>query len=190
MNKFRNCCPSRTYKGTYKNYHKYKPHLAKDFSNRCGYTDCHDSWFGGKDCFHIDHFIPWKSHPENPSLKTDYSNLVYSCSYVNIAKSNDEGNYLDPCDEDYNEHFSKDSEGAIVANPRSKKAVYMHKKLRLYLRRYQVIWALEMLESKMRQLSDIEKDPSIMNKHKGKVQEMICKLMAAYLEYKEYLQST
>ena len=46
-NNFRNEHPKRTFEKTYAKYGSYKPHLAKDFFNRCGYTDCPDFWFGG-----------------------------------------------------------------------------------------------------------------------------------------------
>jgi hypothetical protein len=151
-NKFREQAPARTYTGSYATYSAYKPHLAKDFKNRCGYTDCVDFWFGGANNFHIDHFIPWKNYPAQPNLKTDYSNLVYCCSYVNILKSNDEGNYLDPCNVDFNDHFSRDGKGNIIALVTSASAVKMHKKLQLYMARYRIIWMLDNLLGKMSKL--------------------------------------
>jgi hypothetical protein len=146
---FREQWPTRTYAGTFSKYTDYKPYLAEDFNHRCGYTDCPDFWFGGKGNFHIDHFIPWKKHLDKPKLKTEYSNLVYTCSYVNIAKSNDEGDYIDPCYTDFNQHFQRDNLGNIIANPGSIEAVYMFTKLKLYLKRYQIIWMLENLFQKM-----------------------------------------
>jgi hypothetical protein len=77
MKPFRDFAPARTYTVKHSYYPDYKVPLSKDFNHRCGYTDCSDSWFGGKDNFHIDHFIPWKKHLDIPGLKTDYSNLVY-----------------------------------------------------------------------------------------------------------------
>jgi hypothetical protein len=154
MKPFRDSAPTRTYTAKHSYYHDYKVPLSKDFNQRCGYTDCSDSWFGGKDNFHIDHFIPWKKHLDRPSLKTDYSNLVYCCSYVNIAKSNDEGAlYLDPCNDDYNKHFQRTDNGIII--PLSKEAKYMYKKMKLSLRRFQIIWLLDQLESRMNKLQDI-----------------------------------
>jgi len=147
--KFRENHPTRQYQGKHANYRSYKQHLATDFSNRCGYTDCPDFWFGGKNNFHIDHFVPWKSYPETPSLKTDYQNLIYCCSYVNILKSNDEGDYIDPCNQDFNQHFSRDGVGNIIPDPNSVHANYMYKKLRLFMRRYQIIWLLDTIHNKM-----------------------------------------
>jgi len=147
---FRNISPKRTCTKAYSNYRSYKPFLAQDFNNRCGYTDCSDFWFGGINSFHIDHFKPWK---KNPQLKTTYSNLVYCCSYVNILKSDDESNYLDPCNIDYNSHFERDAYGNILAKNSSLCAQYMHTKLKLFLKRYQIIWKLDEILSRMNKLN-------------------------------------
>lgn len=140
---FREVAPLRTFSGTpYNDYKKYKNCLSIDFNNRCGYTNCPDIWFGGKRCFHIDHFKPKSKYP---SLETSYSNLVYSCSYVNIQKSDDDGMYLDPCNIDFNQHFFRDDEGNIQPIFASAEACYMHKKLKLGLSRYGLIWRLDQL---------------------------------------------
>lgn len=187
-NKFRNNHPARTYMGTETNYRRYKPYLAKDFFGRCGYTDCPDIWFGGKNNFHIDHFIPWKNHPKKPNLKTDYSNLVYTCSYVNILKSDDEGKYIDPCKVDFNQHFSRDNIGNIIPNPKSKEANYMYIKLKLYMKRYQVIWLLDNLLTKMEQLKVV-----IESIHDGDQKDDLLKtlgeLACLMLNYFKYLNT-
>ncbi len=140
---FRKIWPQRDCKLNFTRYQSFKPHLRTDFNSRCGYTDCHDKWFGGITTFHIDHFVPLKV---NSALKTTYSNLVYSCSYVNILKSDDDpNNYLDPCNVDYNLHFYRDALGVIYPEPSSPNAIYMHRKLKLGLARYQIIWLLDNL---------------------------------------------
>jgi len=165
-NKFRESQPQRTCAKNYKGYRSFKPHLASDFNYRCGYTDCSDFWFGGQDCFHIDHFIPWKNYPAQPNLKTDYSNLVYSCSYVNILKSNDEGDYIDPCTVDYNLHFTRDNNGNIQPIPGSAPAKHMYKKLKLYMSRYQIIWMLDRLLTTMDKLKElIDTTPDLEDKN-------------------------
>jgi len=153
---FRNTLPARTCTKSYSNYRSYKPFLANDFNNRCGYSDCSDFWFGGKNSFHIDHFKPWK---KNPMLKTTYSNLVYCCSYVNILKSDDEGDYLDPCDVDFNSHFERDENGTILPKASSVNAIYMHNKLKLYLKRYQIIWKLDEILLRMGKLKPAINNP-------------------------------
>lgn len=156
---FREAMPKRSCTKTFNAYRSYKEYLANDFNSRCGYTDCHHRWFGGITTFHIDHFKP---HKKFPALKTEYSNLVYACSYVNILKSDDDpANYLDPCTIDYNQHFYRDRTGRIFADPKSPRAIYMHKKLKLGLARYQVIWLLDKCNQTMGDLEALaEKLPS------------------------------
>ena len=174
--------PIRTYQGKeLKNYRRYKPHLQKDFKKKCGYTNCLDDWFGGSITFQIDHFLPQSKYPK---LKTKYSNLIYSCSYVNRAKSNDEGNYLDPCDTDYNQHFFRNDKGEIVPEPNSKEAVYMHKKLKLYLKRYSVIWTLEQLEQRMYELQEI-----VENTNNQEAKDLFYEVGRMYNNYKRYLRA-
>jgi len=150
---FRNTPPARSYAGrVLKDYKGYKDPLEKDFCKRCGYTYCQQDWFGGKRNFQIDHFKPKSIYP---GLETQYSNLVYSCSYVNRAKSDDIGIYLDPCDVDYNEHFYRDELGNIYPVETSDSAKYMYLKLKLYLKRYSIIWMLEQLEIRMEILREL-----------------------------------
>ena len=179
MKLFRETTPQRTYTKMHSNYRAYKPYLAKDFNYKCGYTNCSDFWFGGRDNFHIDHFIPWKKHEkEKPHLKTDYSNLVYCCSHVNIAKSNDESSYyLDPCDVDYNEHFQREDTGEII--PLTDSAKYMYKKMKLYLERYRIIWMLDQLYNKIDKLKMID----------SKETKDVCnELLLTYYDYTKYLK--
>lgn len=185
VNKFRENSPVRTYTGVYTTYRSYKPHLAKDFFNRCGYTDCVDFWFGGKGNFHIDHFIPWKNYPAKPNLKTAYTNLVYCCSYVNILKSNDEGDYIDPCDVDFNEHFYRDKVGNIIPNPNSKQALKMYKQLKLHMKRYQLIWMLDNLYNKMLKLKIVIENTADSNHRKDLLatQGELANLMIEYIAY-------
>ena len=187
-NNFRELTPTRTCTKTFSKYTAYKLHLAKDFNNRCGYTDCSDFWFGGRNNFHIDHFIPWKKHPENPGLKLSYANLVYVCSYVNISKSDDEGDYMDPCNTDFNLHFERDEFGNILPLAASKEANYMHRKLKLYLKRYQIIWMLENIESKMNRIqSAIDKIKD--EKLKADLVVLQAGLAAHMLQYLKYLRA-
>lgn len=179
---FRNSSPKRTYSGKeLSNYRSYKKYLITDFKSRCGYTDCLDFWFGGKDNFQIDHFIP-KS--KSPKLEIDYSNLVYSCSYVNRAKSDDVGNYIDPCDVDYNEHFYRDELGNIYPNEHSDSAKYMYIKLKLYLKRYSIIWILDQLEQRMFKLQEI-----IETTKNAEAKELLVEITMKYNNHKRYLRA-
>ena len=124
--------------------------MQEDFHKKCCYTDSSEQWFGGITKMEIEHFRPKSKFPE---LTTSYSNLAYCCSFANRAKSNDydEKMYLDPCDVDYNEHFSRDDQGNIV--PHTDQAKYMYKKLKLYLERYGIMWMLSALQEKMQILN-------------------------------------
>lgn len=181
-NNFRDISPSRKCTKTFTNYRSFKPYIAVDFNSRCGYTDCSDFWFGGINTFHIDHFKPWK---KNPQLKTSYSNLVYCCSYVNILKSDDEGTYLDPCDVDYNTHFERDANGNIIPKNTSAEAKYMHSKLKLYLKRYQIIWKLDQLHIKMKRIQDAIKNPkNSLIKHDLQILNSdLAMELTSYIEY-------
>ncbi len=175
---FREQHPQRTYKGHYSDYHKYKEHLASDFNHHCGYTHCTDRWFGGMRTFQIDHF---KSHSKYPKLKTEYSNLVYCCSYVNRLKSDDDNaKHLDPCNEDYNIHFERNYDGRISGKTESGK--FMVRKLSLNLCRYAIVWNIERLEKRIKLLKEKErKYPEL----KG-VGDAMCRL---YFDYTQHLFS-
>ena len=181
-NSFRNISPSRRCTKTYTNYRSFKPYIAEDFNRRCGYTDCSDFWFGGINNFHIDHFKPWK---KNNQLKSSYSNLVYCCSYVNILKSDDEGTYLDPCEVDYNAHFERDSNGNILPRNTSVEANYMYSKLKLYLKRYQIIWQLDQLHIKMKRIQDAIKNPknSLIKQELQILNSDLATELTSYIEY-------
>lgn len=180
---FRVFSPERTYTGKeLKDYKRYKDFLEKDFKERCGYTCCQQEWFGGKRNFQIDHFKPKSIYPE---LETKYSNLIYSCSYVNRAKSDDIGEYLDPVSEDYNLHFYRDNLGNIYPNDASESAKYMYKQLKFYLKRYSIIWMLEQLEIKMEKLRML-----IEKTDNSEAKELFVAITFKYMDYKKYLKAT
>lgn len=185
-NEFRVKAPVRTCDKSFTVYGRYKSYLKEDFYSRCGYTDSPDFWFGGSSNFHIDHFIPWKKHPTQPDLKTDYNNLVYSCSYVNILKSDDETAYLDPCNVNYNDHFYRDKIGNILPKKNSIQAKYMYDKLKLYMKRYQIIWMLENIFNKMEMLRQAIKSIPEEDK-KIELQILMAELACIMLDYKNYL---
>ncbi|NHA07716.1 hypothetical protein G7092_28205 [Mucilaginibacter sp. HC2] len=179
---FRKTAPTRTYKGKeYSDYNHYKDHLEKDFEERCGYTNCHQFWFGGRRTFQIDHFKPKVKYPE---LLTKYSNLVYSCSYVNRAKSDDLNEYLDPCDTDYNLHFYRDQIGHIYPMNTSDTGKYMYKALKLYLKRYSIIWMLEALEEKMDILQGL-----VDQTGDEQAKNLFYVITTKYMAYKKYLKA-
>lgn len=182
---FRQIHPRRTCTKTYASYRSYKPYLASDFNSRCGYTDCPDVWFGGKNTFHIDHFKPFS---KNPALATDYKNLVYCCSYVNILKSDDEGDYLDPCDIDFNEHFERDADGSIIPKDTSREAKYMFSKLQLGLIRYGLIWKLEEMREKKNKIKEVIENLK-NNERRSELLELYYELDTEFMKYLDYLST-
>ena len=154
-NKHKEYRPNRTCNLTYSNYRRFKVHLREDFHRRCGYCDSFDKWSGGSRYYHVDHFKPKKHFPE---LERDYSNLIYACSYCNIFKSDDwpsedVGRYIDPCEEDYNDYFSRDNDGTITCT--SEQGEYMYKKLHFYLIRHSVIWNLTRIFKLLKEIDGV-----------------------------------
>lgn len=182
---FREHQPQRTYNREHNNYRLYKKPLAKDFHNKCGYTNCHHAWFGGITNFHIDHFKAKKLYPH---LKNDYTNLVYSTSFVNIAKSDDDSDlYLDPCDVDFNLYFERDINGNILPMSDSPNALYMYVKLKLYLKRYGIIAKLEYIyqawlknEEAIKAITDEELKNKLVNYQKD--------VSYLFMQYYKYLR--
>ena len=169
---FRKISPVRSEVSKKSRYGAYKDDLARDFNHRCGYTDCSDSWFGGQHTFQIDHLKPWSKYPE---LKTEYSNLIYCCSYVNRAKWDDDSpHYLDPCNVDYNDHFERDDNGFIIG--KSADAKYMVGRMHLNLSRYAIIWTLDTL-------NDIILRLKVHRKNHPEIENLLVALQDEYFDY-------
>ncbi len=138
--------PTRTCTRTYASYISFKPYIRADFNKRCGYCDDLDFYHGGSRGYQIDHFKP-HSIARFSALKEEYSNLVYSCPFCNRAKSNkweDTDGFIDPCDEEYDNHLKRNNRGQIVAITR--RGQYIHKNLNLHLKRHELLWMIEKLE--------------------------------------------
>jgi HNH endonuclease len=190
---FRTAHPSRGCKITYKNYRSYKATLRKDFRRACGYCDDTDVYCGGTNAFHIDHFRPLK-HFAN--LECVYANLVYACSYCNIAKSDDwpclgtdvsyskgQG-YVDPCDPSFLDHFERSDIGQIT--PKTDVGRYMFQQLKLGLRRHELIWLLRQLREKIAEVSKYCKEQkNRRSKEAVALMEKHLELTDEYFRYKE-----
>lgn len=151
------------------NYRSHREDLCLDFQQRCGYCNGIDLYRIAP--FEIDHFIPRKRN-KIPFLtiksETDYSNLIYACRSCNNAKSNkwptndqnishqnDEG-FIDPCDEQYEVHFHRLSNGQIRAT--TKLGMWMLKELKLDKPQHEIIYNLELLDSIIDQIeTNLEK---------------------------------
>ena len=70
----------------YSDYASYRPWLRDEFSFRCAYCLAREQWGRVSGEFDLDHFVPQAA---NPSLATEYDNLVYSCHRCNLRKADD-----------------------------------------------------------------------------------------------------
>lgn len=157
MNNIQKKKPIRTCTKVYKDYKLFKPFIRKDFNERCGYCDDIDSSHGGSGGYHIDHFKP-HSIVKFKHLKQEYSNLVYSCPFCNRAKSNKWENvegFVDPCDNKYNLHMSRNNKGKIISQ--TPQGQYIYKNLNLYLKRHELLWMIEKISEQKEELKLFKK---------------------------------
>lgn len=143
-------------------YSQYKADLRADFSQQCGYCGTADYYSGGQRGYHIDHFAPKKRFD---TLINSYPNLVYSCPICNGGKSDDWpseephvsclGNigYIDPCLPEFDEHLARTTAGKIVAL--TPLGAYIHKKLKLSLKRREICWLIDKMEHQAKKLDEI-----------------------------------
>lgn len=189
---FRESIPVRTCEKKYSHYGSYKSFLRSDFMRRCGYCNSIDSLSTYSSVFQIDHFVPKKKFEKNFEVN-DYSNLVYSCPTCNRYKSdtwvtdnpsvsivNNVG-FLDPCDARYSKLFLRDTNGKIV--PQEDLGVYIYNELRLYLRRHEILYKLEKLDSVTKSLKLKFKEGLLSSEEKEMLIELFCELQ----DYSEYL---
>ncbi len=182
--------PRRTCKKKYANYSSYKKYLREDFNARCGYCDIWDRWFGGVGCYHIDHFAPKSKFEE---LKSEYSNLVYSCQYCNQAKKNDwvtddpkishngKTGYIDPCDTAYDKLFCRSDTGEI--KPLTPIGEYMYRKLKFNRARHRVIWHLSLLYQQRKRIRSLMDNSEIKQEYREELEKYYSKLTSYFDEY-------
>ncbi|WP_288339948.1 hypothetical protein [uncultured Roseivirga sp.] len=60
----------------------------------------------------------------------------------------------------------------------------MHKRLKLYLKRYSVIWTLEQLEQQMETLKTL-----IENTNDDSAKKLFVQITMKYMDYKKYLRA-
>lgn len=145
---------------------EHRKDLRLDFKNRCGYCNDIDNWRFNS--FEIDHFIPKRRNKKQfLTIKesTDYSNLVYSCKSCNNAKSNkwpsndqnvpninDKG-FIDPCDDEYGQHFDRQATGRIIA--KTKLGIWMYNEIKLHKPQHEIIWNIEQLYILITELREV-----------------------------------
>ncbi|MBW4080266.1 HNH endonuclease [Paenibacillus sp. S150] len=185
--------PVRTYTGEkWITNSTNKQYLAPDFDNRCAYCDDLDEYGGGYNAYHVEHFAPKEKFKE---LRFIYDNLLYSCPYCNISKSNkwvgktsDESvvankGFVDPCTDEYYKHLGRNDEGKIIYL--TSLGEYMYFELKLYLKRHLIInnidrlrerrWALKAkIDEKESKGEDVEE--------LRKVHNILCVVLCDYYE--------
>ena len=160
--------PVRSYTGEkWKTNTTNKKYLAIDFKHRCAYCDDLDDIYNGMESYSVEHFAPKAKFPH---LEYTYDNLLYSCRFCNGSKSDDwpsdsasesivgECGYIDPCTKEYDIHLDRDENtGQIYYKTELGKYMYNH--LKLYLKRHSIIYMVEKLNDKRKDLkASIDKD--------------------------------
>lgn len=190
MGRLRGKQPERTCIKIYKNHRSFKPYLKKDFNERCGYCDAHHSWHGGSKFYQIDHFAP---KGKFPSLINEYYNLVYSCYYCNHAKFekwisadhtinviNNEG-FIDPCNDEYENHLERDDGGNIIY--KSSLGKYMYVNLELGLERHSIYWNLDSLKRQREELMKLKRSFERNKNKREKMDKAISNIEKVFVEY-------
>lgn len=131
-----------------------KKYLKKDFNNCCGYCGDHNKYSGGDRNFHVEHFAPKSRFPE---LATIYENLIYSCPYCNLSKSDkwlgttasqtivSGRGFIDPCDDQYEKCLYRKDNGELDYYAHSITGQYIYTELKLFLVRHKYCYQMEKL---------------------------------------------
>ena len=154
----------RTCTKEYKDYHRYKESLQKDFGGHCAYCNLNEEWVAPLP-FEVDHFIPraYFEAAGRDDLDTDYLNLIFSCPRCNRLKGNRfEGDipeheisnpyFYNPAETDYNTIFYRDEKGRIHSD--DELGERMIRMLRLYRPSKQVAWLLDELKEVLDRIKD------------------------------------
>lgn len=156
-----------------------KKHLVSDFSNRCCYCDDLDTFNGGYDNYHVEHFAPKSRFPE---LEFNYDNLLYCCPYCNKSKSDkwvgqdstqnvvENKGFLNPCEDEYYIHLARYKNGKIVFL--TDLGQFIYNELKLYLNCHEINYKLEKLCEITQKIDEKLKNESISKKQ----QEILLKL--------------
>lgn len=68
----------------YRDYASFRDWLRDEFDFRCVFCLVREEWVRRVAVYHVDHFVPIS---REPSLATEYDNLLYVCSTCNAMKS-------------------------------------------------------------------------------------------------------
>ncbi len=158
MNPFREKTPSRRPdRAECEHYSSYKDTLREDFNKRCGYCDDSDGFRIRS--YTIDHFVPRNPKDFTHDIKPNYYyNLVWACSFCNLAKSNKwftkdgsihndrEIGFIEPTSEEYTNLFKRNKDGQIICNGVNQiLAEHIIFELKLWYPLHRTTWRLEKL---------------------------------------------
>ncbi|MEK4487653.1 HNH endonuclease [Psychrobacillus sp. FSL H8-0484] len=167
-----------------------KKKLAEDFDNKCAYCDDLDIYSGGYNVYHVEHFAPKDKFKE---LEFTYENLLYSCPYCNISKSNKwvgstfkenvvgEQGFVDPCTDEYYIHLGRDEHGNIVY--RTLLGQYIYEELKLFLKRHRILCNLEKIRLKKNLLKAKIDEKKYKNEDYVELDEFYKDLCVVFCEY-------
>lgn len=183
--------PKRSFSGImWKTNKSNKKRLIRDFNHRCAYCDDHDKYAGGSKVYHVEHFAPKEKFPE---LEYDYGNLLYSCPYCNVSKSNtwpseesdvnvvDDVGFVDPCTQEYSEHLKREEDGSIAYV--TSLGEYMYYELKLYLQRHQLIYNLNRIHCKLKEVRCEIDRRKALNKTVDNLESLYKELCVVFYEY-------
>lgn len=183
--------PQRSYTGImWKTNRANKKRLIDDFDHRCAYCDDLDKYSGGSKMYHVEHFAPKEKFSE---LEFQYDNLLYSCPYCNISKSNKwpsksssvnvVGNkgFVDPCTDEYEKHLGRYESGEIYYTTQLGR--YMFYEMKLYLQRHQLIYNLGRIHTKLKEVKkEIDRRENV-HKSAEELKELYKELCVVFYEY-------
>ncbi len=191
MGKIKDKKPVRSYTGEkWITNNSNKKRLVIDFEHKCAYCDDYDIYSGGYNSYHVEHFAPKEKFNK---LQYTYDNLLYSCPYCNISKSNkwvgktadenivgDRG-FIDPCTDEYYIHLQRDERGNIIY--RTKIGEFMYNELSLYLKRHKIIHNLEKIRNRKKLLKEKINSKKKKNENVETLEELYKTLCVIFCEY-------
>lgn len=191
MIKIKDKIPIRSYSGEkWRTNKANKKRLAIDFKHKCAYCDDYDVYCGGYNSYHVEHFAPKEKFKE---LEFTYDNLLYSCPYCNISKSNkwvgntaeenivNNKGFVDPCTDEYYKHLQRDEQGNIIYTTEIGK--FMYNELSLYLKRHKILYNLEKVRVKKKLLLEKIKQKKEKNENVDELMDIYKLLCVIFCEY-------
>ncbi len=191
MNCIKEKKPVRTYTGEmWVTNSSNKKRLVIDFDHKCAYCDDFDRYSGGYNSYHVEHFAPKEKFK---SLEFTYDNLLYSCPYCNISKSNKwvgstaeenvigEKGFVDPCTDEYYTHLYRDEKGNI--NYSTEVGKYMYYELKLYLKRHSILYNLEKIRIRKKLLKSKIDEKRLKNEDYDLLENLYKQLCVVFCEY-------